>query len=106
MFFPFFAADAKWSTWDAWCSGSVFLLLLLQICRGAFILRLLLLLLLLLLLRLLQLLLRLLLLRLTLRMALLLLLAAPAPVFINGIIIPDDVRSYGCHWYNTSSSCP
>ena len=94
MLLPFFATHAKWSAWDARCSDS-FLLLLLQICRGGFILRLLLLLLLL----------RLLLLRLTLRMALLIFLAAPAPAVINGIIIPD-IRPYGCHWYNTSSSCP
>ena len=101
MFLPFFAAHAKWSSWDTWCSGS-FLLLLLQICRGAFTLRLLLLLLLL---RLLLLLLRLLLLRLSLRTALLLL-AAPAPAFFNGIFIPVGSRPYGYHRYDTSSSCP
>ena len=106
MLFPFLATYAEWSSWDTWCSGS-FLLLLLQICRGAFILRLLLLLLLLLLrLLLLLLLLRLLLLRLSLLMALLLLLAAPAPAVVNGITIPDMVRPYGCHWYKANSSCP
>ena len=101
VLFPFFAADAMWSTWDTRCSDCF--LLLLQICRGAFTLRLLLLLLLLL--RLLLLLLRLLLLRLSLRTALLLL-AAPAPAFFNGIFIPVGSRPYGYHKYDTSSSCP
>ena len=102
MLLPFLAADAVWSTWDTWCSDSF--LLLLQICRGAFPLRLLLLLLLLLL-RLLLLLLRLLLLRLTLRMALFFL-ATPAPADFFGLFSPCWVRPYGCHWDDPCSSCP
>ena len=96
VLFPFFAADAMWSSWDTWCSG--YFLLLLQICRGAFILRLWLLLLLLLLLMLLLLH--------TLRMALLLLLAAPAPALFIGLFGPRWVRPYGCHWDNPRGSCP
>ena len=102
VLFPFFAADAMWSSWDTWCSGSLFLLLM-QICRGAFTLRLLLLLLLLL--RLLLLLLRLLLLRLTLRMALFFL-ATPAPANSLGLYSPYWVRPYGCHWDDPRGSCP
>ena len=101
MVLPFFAADAMWSSWDTWCSGNFFLLLM-QICRGAFTLRLLLLLLLL---RLLLLLLRLLLLRLTLRMALFFL-ATPAPANFIGLFGPHWVRPYGCHWNDPRGSCP
>ena len=100
MLFPFFAAHAKWSSWDTWCSHAGFLLLL-QICRGAFILRLLLLLMRLLLLLLLLLTLLLLTLRLTHFF-----LAAPAPAITIGLLGPHLVRPYGCHRNDPRSSCP